>query len=225
MQLAHFPFLSHSLHSFEVFKHEVRQQHFPTAAMFFLYVLPLSAIPPLMFNYAGTHYSDAFLSGLSEWALMTIGSVFFVAELVMTFILAAFIQWLGNATFRIMHTRYEMLSYPTPDKPDKGTLIQFRRVDFRDAYTLAAISPTPLWLASFALFIPNFVTVATFGAFGLILSLYILYAATPTVLKIDEKGEGILMGWVLLITGMIGWATMMYLTLLTWGYATGGQVA
>lgn len=225
MQLAHFPHLPHPLHFFETWKRWVRRHHLPTAAMFFLYVLPLSTIPPLMFNYAGTHYGGVLLSGLTDRALMIIGSVFFVAELVMTFILAAFIQWLGNATFRIVHTRYEMLSYPTPDQPSKGILMQLRKVDFRDAYTLAAISPTPLWLVSFALFIPNFVTVATLGAIALILSLYLLFSATPTVLKIEEKGEGILMGWVLLTTGMVGWAAMMYLTFLTWGYATGGAVA
>lgn len=225
MQLTHFPDLFHPVHFFEVWKRWVRRHHLPTAALFFLYVLPLSAIPPLMFNYAGTHYGDVLLPGLTGSALMIISTVFFVAELAMTFVLAEFIQRLGNAAFRIMHTQYEMLSYPTPDQPSKGTLIQLRKVDFRDAYTLAAISPTPLWLASFALFIPNFVTVAMIGAIGLILSLYILFAATPLVLKIEEKGEGVLMGWVLLIIGMIGWASMMYLTFLTWGYATSGAVA
>jgi len=192
--------------------------------MFLLYVLPLSAIPPLMFYYAGTHY-DVLLATLAERQIVIIGLVFFAAELVMTFFLAAFIEGLGNAAFRIMHTRYEMLSYPVPEETSAGVLMQLRKVDFRDAYTLAAISPTPLWLVSLALFIPNIGAVATLGAFALILSLYILYSATPWVLKIEGKGEGILMGWILLTTGMIGWATMMYLTFLTWGYVTGFAAA
>jgi len=223
MHTAHFPHTPHSLH-FEAWKRWIRRHHFPTAAMFLLYVLPLSAIPPLMFYYAGTHY-DVLLATLAERQIVIIGLVFFAAELVMTFFLAAFIEGLGNAAFRIMHTRYEMLSYPVPEETSAGVLMQLRKVDFRDAYTLAAISPTPLWLVSLALFIPNIGAVATLGAFALILSLYILYSATPWVLKIEGKGEGILMGWILLTTGMIGWATMMYLTFLTWGYVTGFAAA
>lgn len=219
MHIAHFPHMPPTLH-FEVWKRWVRRHHFPTAGMFLLYVLPLSAIPPLMFYYAGTHY-DALLTVLAERQMIIIGLVFFVAELVMTFALAAIIEGVGNAASRIMHTRYEMLNYPAPEQPSEGVSLQHRKLDFRDAYTLAAISPTPLWLVSLALFIPNLGVVATLGAFALILSLYILYTATPSVLKIEGKGEGILMGWILLTVGMIGWAAMMYLTFLTWGYATG----
>lgn len=219
MHTAHFPHMPNHLH-FESWKRWIRRHHFPTAAMFLLYVLPLSALPPLMFYYTGTHY-DALLTSLTESQLLVIAAVFFAAELVMTFLLAAFIEGLGNAAFRIMHTQYELLKFPTPEEPGKGVLLQRHKVDFRDAYTLAAISPTPLWLVSLALFIPNLGVVATLGAFALILSLYILYSATPWVLKIEEKGEGILMGWVLLTIGMIGWAAMMYLTFLTWGYVTG----
>ena len=219
MQTVHFPHMPNPLH-FEGWTRWLRQHHFPTAGMFLLYVLPLSALPPLMFYYAGTHY-DVLLTALTESQMMVIASVFFAAELVMTFLLAAFIEGLGNAAFRIMHTRYEILNYPAPEEPSEGVLLQLRKVDFRDAYTLAAISPTPLWLVSLALFIPNLGVVATLGAFALMLSLYILYAATPSVLKIEGKGEGILMGWILWTVGMIGWAAMMYLTFLTWGYVTG----
>ncbi len=219
MHATHFPHMPKPLH-FEGWERWVRRHHFPTAAMFLFYVLPLSAIPPLMLYYAGTHY-DVLLTSITEREMMIIGSVFFAAELAMTFLLAAFIEGLGNAASRIMHTRYEILNFPAPEEPSEGVILQHRKIDFRDAYTLAAISPTPLWLVSLSLFIPNIGAVATLGAFALILSLYILYSATPSVLKIEGKGEGILMGWVLLTIGMIGWAAMMYLTFLTWGYVTG----
>ena len=223
MQTVHFPHMPNLMH-FEVWKRWVRQHHFPTAGVFLLYVLPLSAIPPLMLYYAGTHY-DVLPISFAERDLMIIGFVFFVSELAMTFLLAALIEGFGNAALRIMHTRYEMLNYPTPEEPSEGVLLQIRKIDFRDAYTLAAISPTPLWLLSLAMFIPNLGIVTALGAFALILSLYLLYSATPAILKIKGKGEGILMGWVLLSIGMIGWAAMLYLTFLTWGYVAGFSAA
>lgn len=221
MQLAHLPHLPQPL-SFEILKRWLHEHHMPTAGMFLLYVLPLSAIAPLMFYYAGTHYDIVLISTLNPVQLTFISSAFFIAELAMTFVLAEFIQWLGNATFRIVHTQYEMLYYPTPDVTSEGRLLQRREVDFRDAYTLAAIAPTPLWLVSLALFLPNFAAVVTLGVIALSLSMYILYAATPTILKIEGKGEGILMGWVSLSIGMVGWALIMYLTFITWAYVTSG---
>lgn len=221
MQLTHLPH-THQPLSFEILTRWVHQHHVPTVVLFAFYVLPLSAIAPLMLYYAGTHYDIVLLSTLNSTQLTALSSMFFVAELAMTFILAGFIQWLGNATFRIIHTKYEMLSYPTPDVVSDGVLLKRRIVDFQDAYALAAIGPTPLWLVSLALFIPSFAVVATLGVIALGLSLYILYAATPAVLEIEGKGEGVLMGWILLTIGMVGWATMMYLTLMAWAYITSG---
>ncbi len=219
MQLTHTTH-PHQLWSFEKLEHWIHQYHVQTVSMFAFFVLPLSAIAPLMFYYAGTHNSIALLSTLTSNQLAFISTVFFVAELAMTFILAGFIEWLGNATFRIIHTRYDMLNYPTPETPSPGTLLELRKVEFRDAYTLAAIAPVPLWLVSLALFIPSFAIVATLGMLALGLSMYILYSAAPAILKIEGKGEGVLMGWVLLSTGMVGGAAMMYLTFISWAYIT-----
>ncbi|MDR3391717.1 MAG: YIP1 family protein [Sulfuriferula sp.] len=221
MQLAHSPHQPH-LFSFTHMGHWMHGHHFPTVTMFLFYVLPLSVIAPLMFYYAGTHHNIVILSDLDPNQLSMIGMVFFTAELIMTFVLAGFIEWLGNATSKIVHTQYEMLNYPTPKITSAGVEHTHHKVDFRDAYTLAAIAPTPLWLVSLALFVPSFTFVATLGVIALALSLYILYSAAPSILKIEGQGEGALMGWVLLSAGMVGWALMMYLTLITWAYTTSG---
>ncbi|MEQ1667509.1 MAG: hypothetical protein ABL868_03550 [Sulfuriferula sp.] len=218
MQLSHSP----QLLPFEALKRWINEHHVHTINLFLFYVLPLSTIAPLMLYYAGTNHDIALLSTLDSAQLTFISSVFFLAEIAMTFILAGFIQALGNATFRITHTQYEMLNYPIPDVVSPGKLLQRLTVDFRDAYTLAAIAPTPLWLVSLVLFIPSFTAVATLGVIALGLSMYVLYAAAPAILKIEGKGEGVLMGWVLLSVGMVGWAVMMYLTFISWAYITSG---
>jgi hypothetical protein len=219
--------LAHSHHQPQLFQFSqlgrwVHAHHAPVVNMFLFYVLPLSMVAPLMFYYAGTHHNIVVLSDLHPNQLAIIGIVFFIAELVMTFILAGFIEWLGNATSKIVHTQYEMLNYPTPKVTSEGIEHKHHKVDFRDAYTLAAIAPTPLWLVSLALFVPSFTFVATLGVIALALSMYILYFAAPSILKIEGQGEGALTGWVLLSAGMVGWAMMMYLTLITWAYITSG---
>ena len=219
MQLTHLPHTPQHL-SFEALSRWIQKNHIPTGSMFSFYVLPLSAIAPLMLYYAGLHHNIVLLSDFNATQLTFVGSVFFAAELAMTFVLAGAIRWLGNATLRITHTKYEMLEYPTPEVPSAGTVSPYREVDFRDAYTLAAIAPTPLWLASLALLTPSFGFTTTVGVIALGLSMYLLYTAAPAILKIKGKGEGVLMGWILVSMGMIGWNAMMYLTFITWAYIT-----
>ena len=218
--------LTHSPHSpqpvaIEPLRRRTHDHFLPVFGMFALYVLPFSAIAPFMLYYAGTHYNVTLLSALNANQLTFISEVFFATELAMTFIMAGFIQWLGNATLKIARTRYEPLNPPAADTSSSLTSPHRHRVSFHEAYTLAALAPTPLWLASFALFIPNFAAVAIIGVIGLSLSMYILYAATPAILKIENPGEAALMGWVYLSAGMVGWAAMMYLTFITWAYITG----
>lgn len=221
MQLYHLSYQSHD-RSFEPLSRRTKDILLPTLGMFMMYVLPFSAIAPLMIYYAGTHHNIVLLSTLNTTQLILIGSVFFIAELVMTFTLASLIQWLSNATLKITRARDDVSNDSTASVVHEADgVFQQQNINFRDAYTLAAIAPTPLWLASLALFIPNFAVVATVSIIALGLSMYILYAATPLILKMENMGEGALMGWVLLSVGMIGWAAMMYLTFISWAYITG----
>lgn len=219
MQLGHIPhFHFHHPVSLTTLKHEAHEHLLPIIGMFVFYVIPLSALAPLMFYYAGTHMDIVILSALSHDQLVFICTIFFAAEVAMSFVLAGFIEWLGNATLKMTHTRYEMLNFSFP-KIDIDILPgNHHQVCFRDAYTLAAISNTPLWLTSLVLVIPNFTIIATVGIIALCLSMFILYSATPKILKIENRGEGALLGWVLVTIGMVGGAVMMYLTLISWSY-------
>lgn len=214
MQLIHTPHLPQPA-AFEPSRRRAFDHILPAFGMFAMYVLPFSAIAPFMLYYAGTHHHIVLLSTLDSNQLAFISAVFFVTELVMTFVMAACIQWLGNAVSKIAQTRYDI-----PDLTDASIPLRKHKINFHEAYTLAALAPTPLWVASLALFSPNFAVVAIFGMIGLSLSMYILYAATPTILKIEHPGESALMGWVFLSIGMVGWAAMMYLTFITWAHIT-----
>ncbi len=171
----------------------VTRSHMSVLMMFFLYAVPLSMLPPVMLYYSGVAFSgDHILPILNEVQLRTIGIVFFVTELVMTFLIAYIIQRLGE-------------------------LVDIKPA-YEDAYKLAVVVPTPLWLSSLFLFIPSFVLTLTAGTVALMISGALIYYCVPSILKVEEKGHAMLLSGSILAAGLVGWAAMMYLTLITWNW-------
>lgn len=197
------------------------RSHMPVAVMFFFYVLPMSLIPPLMLYYAGTAYHGNLLPALTLTTsqLQTLSGVFLVAELAGVFLMAGAIEFMVNTELKVMHSRQKLLEYPA-ETPTLGTPVDVPKVEYHDAFMLAAIAPTPLWLAPLILFVPSFMIDLTTGALALLASALILYYATPAILKLDEKGEGALFRYMMITGGMVAWAAMMYLTLITWSMVT-----
>lgn len=186
MKMLHFP----EFHGLDA----VARSHLSVARMFFLYVLPLSILPPAMLYFAGVSYSNEWQFALSRAQLETIGLVFFLTEVAMVFIMAVVIQRLGE-------------------------VIDFRP-SFEDSFKLAAVAPTPLWIAPLFLFIPSFLVNMSVAALALVAAGALVVYAAPGILKIEEKGHALLMsGWIC-AAGMVAWAVMMYLTLLTWNAVT-----
>lgn len=173
----------------------VAHAHLSVAKLFFLYAMPLSIIPPLMLYYAGTMYGGKeLLLEFTNPQLQTIGVVFFVTEIIMLFTMAAIIRRISGVIE--LHTSFE------------------------DAFKLAVIAPTPLWLAPLFLFIPSFLLNLTVGALALMATGVLIYYSVPSILKVEEKGHAMLLsGWIC-TAGMVAWAAMMYLTLLTWNAVT-----
>jgi len=166
--------------------------HISVLKLFFLYAVPLSVLPPVMLYYAGVTYGGRLLPALSSAQLQLIGAVFFLAELAMTFLVAYIVQRLTEWVV---------------SKPD-----------FEDAYKLAVVVPTPLWLASLFLAIPSFMLIVTAVAAALILSATLIYYTVPAFLKIEDKAHASMLFGLILAIGMAAWALMLYLTLLTWNY-------
>lgn len=169
------------------------RNHISVLKLFLFYALPLSVVPPAMIYYAGVEYGGHLLPSLSPMRLDVISIVFFIAELVMTFVVAFIVQ--------------------------RMTEVADTKPAFEDAYKLAVVVPTPLWLAPLFLFIPSFDLNITIGALALILSGVLLFYSVPPILKVKEESTIMLSSSILAI-GMVAWAIMMYLTLLTWSFVT-----
>ncbi len=169
------------------------RNHISALKLFLFYALPLSVVPPAMIYYAGTEYGGHLLPALDTTRLDIICAVFFIAELIMTFIVAFIVQ--------------------------RMTEIADTRPAFEDAYKLSVVVATPLWLAPLFLFIPSFSLNITIGSLALVLSGVLLFSAVSPILKVKAESTFMLSSSLLAI-GMVAWAIMMYLTLLTWSFVT-----
>lgn len=172
----------------------IGRSHLSVAKMYLLYALPLSLVPPLMLYYAGIRYGSETPFAITGHQLETIGVVFFIAETAMLFLMAEIVQHLG-------------------------TVIDIQP-SFEDAFKVAAIAPAPLWLAPLFLFIPSFTTNLTVVALALLGAAMLIYYTVPAVLKIEDRGKALLLSGSISAAGMVGWAAMMYVTLLTWNAVT-----
>lgn len=159
--------------------------------LYMLHVIPLSLIPPLMVYFAGSKQGGNLLPLLSESKLLLVGAIFFLVELVVVPVMAVIVRQLAEVS---------------EIKPG-----------YKEAFILAAVAPTPLWLAPLFLLIPSVmlnlavITLALMAAAGLI------YYGIPQVFNLREQGRALLLFGAVLIAGVVAWAFLMVSTLLIWG--------
>lgn len=168
--------------------------HFSVLRMFLFYALPLSVVPPAMIYFAGVVYGGTLLPALSVMQLLTIGIAFFLAELAMTFLVAYIILRLGE--------------------------VVDLKITYEDAYKLAVVIPTPLWLASLCLFVPSVILNIAAGAAALMLSGALIFYNVPAILKVEDRGAARILSNAILVAGILAWAAMMLLSILSWTFVT-----
>lgn len=168
--------------------------HMSVLTLFLLYAVPMSVIPPVMIYYAGITYGGELFPAMSAMQLQAIGILFFIAELAMTFVVAYVIRRMGE-------------------------VIDIKPA-FEDAYKLAVVAPTPLWLVPLFLFVPSVTLNLTAISAALMLSGILIFRNVPSILRVEEKGHAILLSGSILAAGLVAWAAMMYLTLVTWSMIT-----
>lgn len=159
--------------------------------LYMLHVIPLSLIPPLMVYLVGSQYGGYnVLPVLSAAELLLVGAIFFLFELVVVPLMAILVRQLAE--------------------------VAEIRPSYREAFILAAVAPTPLWLAPVFLLVPSVmvnvavVTLAMMAAAGMI------FYGIPVVFEIKEKGHAILMFGALLTAGVVAWSFLMVSALMIW---------
>lgn len=156
------------------------------------YVVPMSMLPPAMLLYAAHTFGDR-MFGISIDRAWTLATLFYLSELVMVAVMAAVVQRIGAVAD----------AHPA----------------YHDAYAFAAVVPTPLWVSSLALFIPNPIFVALVAVAALFASAVLIYEGNYRVYGQHNDVEAQLLTASVMATGLAAWVAMIGLTLVSWGWA------
>jgi hypothetical protein len=172
----------------------VMRVHPSVVKLYLFYVAPMSLIPPAMLFYAWYAYSDVMPGNISSNAALTLVTFFYVVELVVVPVMGNVIQQIGSVA---------------------GV-----RPSYQDAFTMAAIVPTPLWLAPLFLFVPN-VWVPVLAVFASLFGAgMLIYEGIYRVFQLQEEGHSLLLAGSIMAAGLVAWVAMLVMAFVSWGWAS-----
>jgi len=88
---------------------------------------------------------------------------------------------------------------------------------YHDAFTLAAVAPTPLWLVPIVFLIPNMLVNLVALTMALMATVGFIYYGIPSVFRIKERGHAMLLFGAVFTAGIIAWVFLMVATLVVLG--------
>ncbi|MBP9914928.1 MAG: DUF1282 family protein [Thiobacillaceae bacterium] len=167
---------------------ELEKIHPRLVKLFAFIVLPLSLLPPGLLYYAGTHYPEAFFAGAADKQWGGIAVAFFLTEM-------ATLLFMGWLIKQVAET-------------------DGLRIDYHDAYMLAAIAPIPLWLASLGLLVPSLAFNAALSLGALALSCGIIYHGIEGLCHMREDVTAASIVQTVIGAGLIAWAMLLMLVVM-----------
>ena len=167
--------------------------------LYLSHVIPFALIPPLMIYIAGRTHSELFFDLLPGNKLIIVSVAFFLVQLVVVPAMASIVRQLAEVAE--IHPSY------------------------KDAFILAAVAPTPLWMAPIFLMVPDILVNIGVTSLAMMASAGFIYYGIPVVFKIKEQGHALLLFGAILIAGVIAWGFLMICTLVVWGSVQNLQFA
>lgn len=159
--------------------------------LYLLHVVPLSLIPSLFIYYAAGNYAGDLLPVLSKAQLLLVAVILFIVELVAVPLMGLILRQLAEVAE--VHPSYH------------------------DAFTLAAVAPTPLWLVPVVFLIPDMLVGLVALTMALMATAGFIYYGIPSVFRIKERGHAMLLFGAVLTAGVIAWVFLMVATLVVLG--------
>lgn len=162
---------------------ELERAHPSMSRLFFLMVLPLSSLPPLLLHHAGTGYGDSFFERASTLPWDYLALIFFMAE-ILTF--AAMGWWIRESC--------------------RNREVE---ISLHDAYLLAAIAPVPLWLSSLSLLVPSLPFCIGAALVGLCVSAAITYHGAFALAHARDEVVAATIANETMAAGGLAWLTLL----------------
>lgn len=159
--------------------------------LFLLHVIPFSLIPPIFMYMAGKDKQLLFFDLLPQNKLLIVCIALFIVELVAVPIMAIIIKQLSE------------IAEVTPT--------------YHQAFILAAIAPTPLWMMPVFLLVPSMTILMVVGSFAMMAAAGFIYYGIPDALGVREDGQKLLLFGAILTAGLMAWGFLMISTLVIWG--------
>lgn len=167
--------------------------------LFLLHVLPFSLIPPVMIYIVGQSHTILFFDLLPGSKLLLVSVILFFIQLVVVPVMASILRQLAEIAD----------SHPS----------------YREAFVLAAVAPTPLWMAPIFLFVPDIIVNIGITSLAMMASAGFIYYGIPTVFKVREQGHVYLLFGAILMAGATAWGFLMVSTFVIWGSVQNLQFA
>jgi hypothetical protein len=167
--------------------------------LYLLHVVPFSLIPPVMIYIAGNRHNTLLFDLLPGNKLTIIAVAIFIVQLVAVPVMAMIIRQLA-----------EIIEIHPP---------------YKDAFIVAAIAPTPLWMAPLFLIVPDILVNIAITSWAMMASAGLIYYGIPAVFKLKEPGQALLLFGGILMAGVIAWGFLMVCTLVVWGAVQNLQFA
>lgn len=162
--------------------------------LYLLHVVPFALIPPIMIYLSSQRHGDALFDLvrlIPSNKLFLVSLAFFIVQLIVVPGMAAIIRQLSEVA--------EV--YP----------------NFRQAFILASVAPTPLWMAPVFLVVPDILVNIAVTSLAMMASAGFIHFGIPAVFEVKEKGHALLLFGAILMAGIITWGFLMVCTLMLWG--------
>lgn len=182
--------LSYVTHQSEAW-HMLAEKQPSVMRMLFLYVMPLSIIPPLMLYFVIQRYPEIFIDILPGDRAIIFCVSLFVFQILMVLAMASLSQNLA-----------EMVDI----KPT-----------FRDSLLLIAAAVTPFWLVSIFYIVPSFALNIILHGLAALAATGIVYQGIQMIYKLKRRGAATMLLIAIISTGALGFGVILVGSLMFWG--------
>lgn len=177
---------------------QLTQAKYSMHRLYLLHVVPLSLIPPLFIYYGNFNFAASLFPVLSSAKLLIVAIILFIVELIAVPLMALLLRQLAE--------------------------IADAHPSFHDAFTFAAVAPTPLWLMPIMFLIPNLTVNLLALTLALMATVGFIYYGIPSVFRIKERGHAMLLFGAVLTAGVVAWVFLMVSTLVVLGSVQNLQI-